>query len=265
MKRHNAAGDRTADQADAVARRTAADRIQKVVILATPYAQQAAGRVGPAARAAGQHGARSARGALNAVGPRLDEAYVRLTPVVVAARGRVNDELLPRVGEAWVAASGSPVLVEFSKRGRAALAAARGELALPDVASTRTRTWPKRLAVFVGAAGVGVVAARKLLNLKGTGEDVRSDSSPVTDVATPAPGPDTDAAGAAGVTEPVATRSGTGVYVGTEPPAEFTIKGDESSLTYRTLTSSGYAASHGDVWFDSEASAHQAGFTAAQD
>ncbi len=58
--------------------------------------------------------------------------------------------------------------------------------------------------------------------------------------------------------------SGEGVYVGTEPPEGFTIKGNERSMKYHLPESSGYGRTIAEVWFNSEEAAQQAGFIRAQ-
>jgi hypothetical protein len=142
---------------------------RQAAVLLLPYAQQAASRIRPAAQTATQRSARAAQDAARVVGPRLDNAYLRLSPVLLSARGKVNDELAPRLSGAWGLATASPVVIEARKRGRAAMAAARGELSLPVVATRQPASWPKRIAVAAGAAGAagaGVVAVRRWLGLK---------------------------------------------------------------------------------------------------
>jgi hypothetical protein len=58
-------------------------------------------------------------------------------------------------------AAGAPVVVEAKKRGKAAVAAAKGELELPE--EKKKRRWLKRLAIVAAIAGVAVVVARKFL------------------------------------------------------------------------------------------------------
>lgn len=54
-----------------------------------------------------------------------------------------------------------------------------------------------------------------------------------------------------------------GTYRGTEPPAGFTIKGNEDSMKYHTEASQWYDQTEAEVWFDSEEAAQAAGFTKA--
>lgn len=57
---------------------------------------------------------------------------------------------------------------------------------------------------------------------------------------------------------------GEGAYVGTEPPAEFAIKGNERSKKYHVPDSAGYERTIADVWFSTEEAAQSAGFSKAQ-
>lgn len=59
-------------------------------------------------------------------------------------------------------------------------------------------------------------------------------------------------------------RYGEGSFVGDEPPAGYTIKGNERSMKYHTPDSAGYDRTLTDVWFDSPEAAEKAGFTRAQ-
>jgi hypothetical protein len=57
---------------------------------------------------------------------------------------------------------------------------------------------------------------------------------------------------------------GEGIYVGSEPPEGFTIKGNERSMKYHVPESAGYGRTVAEVWFNSEDAAKQAGFVRAQ-
>ena len=57
---------------------------------------------------------------------------------------------------------------------------------------------------------------------------------------------------------------GEGSYVGSEPPADFTIKGNERSKKYHVPGTGGYERTIAEVWFNSEDAAQAAGFTKAQ-
>jgi hypothetical protein len=62
----------------------------------------------------------------------------------------------------------------------------------------------------------------------------------------------------------VSRYQGEGVYVGSEPPEGFTIKGNERSMKYHVPASAGYSRTVAEVWFSSEEAAQQAGFVRAQ-
>lgn len=55
-----------------------------------------------------------------------------------------------------------------------------------------------------------------------------------------------------------------GTYVGVEPPAGYTIKGNERSMRYHTPDSNGWSRTIAQVWFDSEEAAQRAGFSRAE-
>ena len=69
-------------------------------------------------------------------------------------------------------------------------------------------------------------------------------------------------------TEPViddaARYSGEGVYVGSEPPEGYVIKGNQRSKKYHMPDTGGYGRTIAEVWFNSEEAAQQAGFVRAQ-
>lgn len=55
-----------------------------------------------------------------------------------------------------------------------------------------------------------------------------------------------------------------GVYVGVEPPEGYTIKGNERSMSYHLPDSNSYGRTIAEIWFLSEESAQQAGFSRSQ-
>lgn len=273
----------------------------QAVGLVGPYArqaQQAAGRVYPLATTATQRGAQAAHGAVGALAPRIDQAWGRVTPAVSAARGRVSEEVLPRLTDALGAAATAPMVVEATKRGKATLAAARGELYLPEpVAVQLKKSWLRRfgpLAAAVGVAGVAAVLAKKSLghkdadwqaakpttsygsNLAATSSHGSAVEQPVDDldaprIDVPVTADDLNGSGSAvpGITDDAEGRasssySGEGVYVGTEPPAAFVIKGNERSMKYHTPASGSYNETTAEVWFSSEEAATANGFVRAQ-
>jgi vacuolar-type H+-ATPase subunit E/Vma4 len=134
---------------------------QQAVSKVSPYAHQAAERIGPMASTAKQQGARVAHDALEKIAPVLDEALEKISPAVEAARGKVSDDILPKLSEVLSAAAGTPVVVEATKRGKAAVAAAKGELELPE--KKKKSRWVMRIAVVAAIAGAAVFVIRRFL------------------------------------------------------------------------------------------------------
>jgi hypothetical protein len=130
-----------------------------------PYAVKAGERLAPLAAS----GAHAAHEAAERVGPVLEDAYHRVGdtygrvgPAFESAKDRMSDELLPKLSTALGAAAASPIAVEAVKRGRATMAAARGELSLPE--PKKGGSWVKRVAIVAAVAGVVAVVVRKLLS-----------------------------------------------------------------------------------------------------
>jgi hypothetical protein len=134
---------------------------QQAVSKVSPYAHQAAERIGPIANTAKQQGARVAYDTLEKISPILDEALEKVTPAVEAAREKVSDDILPKLSEVLSAAAGTPVVVEATKRGKAAVAAAKGELELPK--KKKKSRWLIRIAAVAAIAGAAVFVIRRFL------------------------------------------------------------------------------------------------------
>jgi hypothetical protein len=321
----------------------------------SPYAHQAAERITPIASSAKQRGARVAHDAVDRIAPVLDEALEKVSPAVEAARSKMSSEIVPKLNEALSHAAGAPAVVEAKKRGKAAVAAVKGELELPEE-KKKKGGWLKWLALAGAIAGVTVFVVRRflggkdadwqaarpttpyarptpagtagetapvdamddahedpqgglsahLINLEADGstvpdqpaeggdyeppeegaavvEEAAADTSTLGE-GTPAEAPmvgestptdttlRTEAAAAeAPVTGQEASPAagmlryrGEGVYVGSEPPEGFTIKGNERSMKYHVPESAGYSRTVAEVWFNSEEAAQQAGFIRAQ-
>jgi hypothetical protein len=374
----HSAADRIAPLANQAVERVS-PYAQQAVSRVSPYAQQAAERITPMATSAKQRGARAAHDAVDRIAPVLDQALEKVSPAVEATRSKVSGELVPKISEALSVAAGAPVVAEAAKRGKAVVAAAKGELEQPK--QKKKRGWLKWLLIAAGLVGVAVFVIRKVLggqdadwqaarpttpyapppqtaaqgttagaaatapvvdemdeagedpqgglsahlyNLQADGEafpdqpaegrDV--DESPAdmttrvdeafadaaanigvepptdaTNVGAEAPAetstmdesaaetgpsegsepnPGSDQDGAL-LTEPTAAPGGAmpryqgeGVYVGSEPPEGFTIKGNERSMKYHVPESAGYSRTVAEVWFNSEEAAQQAGFIRAQ-
>lgn len=318
----------------------AAERVSplahQAVFLVTPYAQLAADRVAPLAKTAKQRGAQAAQEAVLILSPKLDDALGRVAPVVEAAREKVSEDLLPKLNEALSTAAAAPLVAEATKRGKATVAAARGELVLPE-AKSKGR-WIKRVAIVAAVSGVVAISVKKFLGGKDadwqaarpttpyavtqpttappstqaetttptTSEDSlpsgdepaadATDSSADTSAAEPVavadlgeppaetvdsaalvteevadeadgssarraqPGPDQEDLPAGG--EP--RYAGEGVYVGSEPPEGFLIKGNERSMKYHLPESRAYSETQAEVWFSTEEAAQNAGFVRAK-
>jgi hypothetical protein len=402
----HSAADRIAPLANQAVERVS-PYTQQAVSRVSPYAHQAADRLAPLATSAKQRGASVAHDAVDRLAPVLDQALERVSPAVEATRSKVSGEIVPKLSEALSAAAGAPVVAEATKRGKAVVAAAKGELELPT--EKKKRRWLKWMLIVGGLAGVAVFVARKILggtdadwqaarpttpytppkpaqaadtaaeapvvdaiddddahedpqggmsahmlNLEAdgtsvpdqpaeggddnstadmttsvaeapadtsvgeapadttvnvdeafaeaadrigveapadisgagdatlpdmpTGEETTTDTTLAPEAAETASGGDGLAEPTAGsdqdgavLSEPTATTTaatsryqGEGVYVGSEPPEGFTIKGNERSMKYHVPESAGYNRTVAQVWFNSEEAAQQAGFARAQ-
>jgi hypothetical protein len=352
-----AAGDKVSPIAHSAASRVgplaqnAAERVgplaQSAADRVAPLAATAAERLSPFANTAKARGTSVTQGAVNRIAPVLDGAVGRVTPAVEAARGKVADALLPKLAVALTAAAASPLVEEARSRAEATLAAARGELTLPEEKTDKPwGRWLMRIAVIGGVGAVVVVVVRRflgsrdadwqaarpsapyvpptpssaptstettsvadtaasagvaaetaeapvssdnapgvaveedfaatepaqvgLLNVTDSGdvEEVVVDevviSEPVADLPEGEPVSESLAADEPAPGERAARWSGEGVYVGHEPPEGFVIKGNERSKKYHVPESAGYGRTVGEVWFNSEEAAQQAGFIRAQ-
>lgn len=164
----------------AAERRDAADRavraLSDYVETFSPYLTQAQGRitpllhqaqvkVGPYATQARLTGASKAQEALDALTPRLNDAFDRVSPAVDAARDKVQSDLLPRLHDALEAAQENAVVAESTRRGKATVAALRGELELPEEKKKgRALKTLGTLAVIGGLAGAAFVAFKKFFS-----------------------------------------------------------------------------------------------------
>ena len=109
-------------------------------------------------------GGQVAHDAYDRFSPALDSARDRVASAVEVAREKVSDDLLPRLSGALTAAAASPIAVEAAKRGQATLAAAKGELSLPE--PKKKGRWVKRLAIVAAVTAAAVVAFRKFFGTK---------------------------------------------------------------------------------------------------
>ncbi len=271
-------------------KKAAAEKTHPAALLAeanaalSPLLDQGAKKIAPFTDAAREGGAKAA-----------NQAREALTPVVDAARDKYF-ELLPRLGEALDAASDNPKAKDAQFRVLAARAALRGELELPKKTRKKIEKLQKQqikklqkankpaksgapkalFLLLVPVLGViGYVVWKKFLSsddaewqtYEPAGTTVKSSSSQT--FGEPVNVPETSSAPAAAETADVAAsddsaKYGAGSYVGSEPPAGYTIKGNDRSKKYHTPETGGYERTIADVWFVDEASAEAAGFSKAQ-
>ncbi|WP_157677209.1 sunset domain-containing protein [Auraticoccus monumenti] len=283
--------------ADAVEK--AVDAISDYVDSLSPYVEAAGDRVGPLAQQAKARSAAAAHQAVDALAPVLSDAREFVSPAVESARGKVQDDLLPRLSEVLERAADSDVARTATSRGAATMAALKGELELPQPKKEKkggVGRVIRRIALVAALLGVGYVAFKKFFGPKDSGWETYQPSAPysgsTTTTATPAekpaepadsqPSTAEEAIAAATSETPsgetpaesvdrvdslagdAAGRYGSNAYVGAEPPADFTVKGNERSMKYHTVESGGYERTIADVWFADEAAAEAAGFTKAQ-
>lgn len=248
-----------------------ADKVSHVELDAVnPYAQQASDAVTAYAHAVAEKLAPYAASGVQAAHGAVD----RVGPAVEAARDRVSEEVLPKISTALSAAAASPLAVEAAKRGRATVAAARGDLSLPTPAATKRLavpaakkpSWLRRFAVVAAVGGAVALVARRLAGPSDSGWQAARPSTPAPEP-TPAPAPvaPVDVEETTITTVPNPGSYGEGSYVGGEPPEGFFVKGLVSSNTYHLPGGSGYDQTVAEVWFVSVESAERAGFVRDQD
>lgn len=190
----------------------------------------------------------------DAIEPHLRDALDRVQPTVESARDKVAGDLLPRLSAALheAAEHPSPVvhrksraktllkLLAFAGLLAGAVAAVRHFLAPKDdgwTAHEPSRAYVNNNDTFATAAKVAAEAAEA---------EVVEDAEPAQD--TPEP----------------SSKYGPDSYVGDEPPAEYTIKGNERSMKYHLPGSNAYDRTIAEVWFATEEAAEAAGFSKAQ-
>lgn len=247
--------------------------------------------VGPYAQQARKNSARFASRRVDAWEPHIRNALDKVTPAVDAARGKVNDDLLPHLQRILHEAAENPYVAEGSKRGKAAVQALKGEVK-PKKKGGFFATAGKILLIGTLAAGA-VAAIRHFLTPKDDGWTAHDPSrayvnntsgfasatgTPSTAAKAPNDGveiqrDDDDVQVVVEEEEPVSeepvaanpgTHLGEGSFVGENPPAGYTIKGNERSKKYHVPGGSGYERTIAEVWFNSEEAAQAAGFSKAQ-
>jgi uncharacterized phage infection (PIP) family protein YhgE len=295
----------TIREAAAETTHTAAERGAAALELAIerlmPLLEQAAERLAPYAEDAKVVAAdakkRTARFAADTVEqfqPQINDALDRVSPAVEKAQRAVQDDLLPKLVDLLHEAADLPVVQnaqdvagEVQSRGEAAVAALKGELALPKKTSVGKRVAQVAAAGAVLAAVA--VAVKTFLGSKDSGwaahepspaytyapaatepetfaeATLVDDGAPVTEATDgPADDAESDAAVADVVENEEASPYGDGSYVGENPPEGYTIKGNNRSMKYHTTESGGYERTIADVWFADEDAAKAAGFVRAQ-
>lgn len=231
--------------------------------------------------------------------PRLDEAYRRVAPTVTEAmahvqplvdsgRERFNEEVLPHLNEALDNLAARPEAKDALDRLTAARAALIGELTLPAAAEVVSEAPAKRsigktifkLLLATGLLAGVAYALKRFLAPEDSGWQAHEPSAAYRQESTATSFVDTPAATetaeeeadmateavdeAATAGDETSGRWGPGSYVGTEPGADFVIKGNDRSMKYHVQGGGGYERTIADVWFNSEEAAQAAGFTRAQ-
>ncbi|CAI9399680.1 sunset domain-containing protein [Aestuariimicrobium sp. T2.26MG-19.2B] len=281
------------------------DAIDAAVAFLAPYvhtaqelAAESAEKYGPvaltAAKSAAGHAAEAATKAKESLAPHADSVLKQVSPYTDQARSRVQEDLVPKLVALLHEAEKHPAVQEASKRGAAALAAAKGEASLAEVVHPKKkRKVGKTIAGLVAATALlagAAVAVRQFLTSKDSGwtahepsaaytpgaraseeepvqtfsaSDLTEDEAANTafEDADAAFSPDSDVASEATAEAP---SYGEGSYVGENPPEGFTIKGNERSMKFHLPDSGGYDRTIADVWFANEEAAEKAGFTRAQ-
>lgn len=260
-------------------------------------------QAGPILRDAKVRTADFASRRLDDLEPHIKDALEKVSPAVDAARDKVTDDLLPKLQGALHQAAEHPAVTEATKRGSAAVQALKGELE-PVKKKSKFKKVAKFLAIGAIVAGaVAAVrhflapkddgwtahepskayvnnndtftnAAKFASDINNPSEHevvVSEEELEVQDDMTAEGGPAPDVTF---VTEQdveheeadakPAESYGEGSYVGSEPPADFTIKGNERSKKYHVPGTGGYERTIAEVWFNSEDAAQAAGFTKAQ-
>ncbi len=283
-------------------RQSAQSALNEAVARANDLLNEAQKAAGPVAHGAKVRTADFAAKRLDAWEPHIKDAMDKVSPAVDAARGKISDDVLPKLQELLNEAAENPRVVEASSRGKAAVQALRGELEPQKKKGGKGKKFVKFIAISAALAGA-VAAVRYFLTPKDdgwtahepskayvnnndtfanaskvAGDNAEAASSKVEDelVTDGVPAPSDPAGGPADAAAPqdaVATAEpvesteegyGEGSYVGENPPEGFTIKGNERSKKYHLAGSGGYDRTIAEVWFNSEEAAEKAGFTRAQ-
>jgi len=227
-----------------------------------PLAMDAKDRLVPLAEAAVEKARPLALDAKERLAPLAEVALEKARPVVGHAREKVADvveaDVLPRLSDL------RDQVEPLAAPGALVVAALKGDDLVPEVTAAepvaKKRRHPilKMLGLAILAAAIGLVV-KTLLDSRDDGwelQDADDDElEPAVDVAAPTP------AAQAEEGEPV--DYGAGSYRGDNPPAGFTIKGNERSMKFHVPTALGFERTVTDLWFNSPEAAEAAGFTRA--
>lgn len=237
--------------------------VSELIARLQPLVEQAGEKVGPIAHGAKVRTADFASRKLDSWEPAISDALDKVTPAVDAARTKVQKDFLPKL--------------QHSLRKAAEIPAA-------DVASPKKKSKFKGFlkVVAIGTVVAGAVAAiRQFLSSKDDGWTAHEPSRAYVNTTNNFAEAQAEASADAEAVddmidegsplpvdeELIAETSpeyGDGSYVGKEPPAGYTIKGNERSMKYHLPGTGGFERTIPDVWFNSEEAAQAAGFTRAQ-
>lgn len=249
-------------------------------------------RISPVAHEAKIRSAVGARGTLDNLAPRLEHALLAVGPLAEEAAHRLHDDVVPRATRFLdKAAEVQPPMSRRQRRKAAKVARAHAK-ALARQESSGGNAW-KVLLILTGLIGLGVLIAKKLATPKQDAWQNYQPTAPAPAPARPQPAAEetapvaepeegnelpADIAAAevsmigegGAVTEADSTLStdtstsyGEGSFVGTQPPAEYSIKGNPRSMKYHVPGSDSFDRTITDVWFSTEDAAKAAGFTKA--
>lgn len=241
-----------------------------------PLFDQGAKKLAPFASAAREGGQKAAVHAREAMAPALETAREKYL------------ELLPKLGDALDEVSSNPRAKDAQFRLLAARAALNGELELPRKARKKIEKLQKAqikklkgankpsgktpvgLIVLLTLSVVGIVGYVLWKKVVGSNDAEWQTYEPahaagVKDSTSQTFGEPVNVPTAESDTQAEeSSKYGAGSYVGAEPPAGYTIKGNDRSKKYHTPDTGGYERTIADVWFVDEKSAEAAGFTKAQ-
>lgn len=250
-----------ADTRDAAAER-GTELVNELIARLQPLVEQAGDKVGPIAHGAKVRTADFASRTLDSWEPAISDALDKVTPAVEAARTKVQKDLLPKLQHSLRKAAELPVaetvqpkkskfkgflkVVAIGTVVAGAIAAVRQFLVSKDdgwTAHEPSRAYVNTTNNFAEAQAEASAEAEAVDDMIDEGsplpveEDLIAETSP---------------------------EYGEGSYVGEEPPAGYTIKGNERSMKYHLPGTGGFERTIPDVWFNSEEAAKAAGFTRAQ-